>query len=184
MCDEFEAQLDALSALDDIKKANDALLVLRNENSPQHAEESRQRFNCGKLKSDLKKTTAFVKKVRVITSEGLLQCIRDVQTLNLTLYISEIVDAIFETNFKATDVPNVIKLCNELHLRYSDFTSPLLAKLKESLMAPPDNEDSGSGKRKRIQIRMILELFQIGIFTDENFFSTLLKDLTGKGPSR
>ena len=184
MSEEFEEQLHALSVLEDLKKANESLLKLRDDNSPAKAEASRQQYNCGKLKSDLKKTTAFVKKVRLITSEGLLQCIRDVQTLNLTLYISEIVSAIVETNFKATDVPNVIKLCNELHIRYSDFTGPLLGGLKESLLSPPDNDDSGSGKKKRIQIRMLIELFQIGVFTEENFFSTLLKDLTGKSATK
>lgn len=183
MSEDFEEQLQALSMIDDLKRTNDALAKLRNDNSPASADVSRRELNGGKLKSDLKKTTAFVKKIRVITSEGLLQCIRDVQTLNLTLYISEIVSAVVETNFKATDVPNVIKLCNELHLRYADFSTPLLTGLKESLLSPPD-DDSASDKRKRIQIRMIVELFQIGIFLEENFFSALLKDLTGKSGSK
>jgi hypothetical protein len=181
MSDELEEQLKALSQIEELRKEFDGIIALRTSNSPLNAEKSRKNINKANLKSDLKKTTAFVKKIRAITSEGILQCIRDVQTLNLTLYISEIVAAIAETNFKATDVPNIVKLCIELHLRYEDFTYPLVNALKESLSTHSDEEE---GKKKRIQMRLIMELFQVGIFIEENFFSQLLKDLTGKSQTR
>jgi hypothetical protein len=92
------------------------------------------------LKSDMKKATAFVKKLRAINAEGTLilasnsticelfaiwcirlglqQCLRDADAVNLTLYISEIVGGILETSFKATDVPGIVQLCVVMHKRY------------------------------------------------------------------
>ena len=67
------------------------------------------------LKSDLKKGTMFSKKIKTITPDGLQQCVKDVDTLNLTPYISEIQNAIVEVNYKITDVPTIVNLCVGLH---------------------------------------------------------------------
>jgi len=139
------------------------------------------------LKSDVKKSSMFVNKLRSINSEGLSQCIRDVDALNLTLYISEIVNAILEISFKPNDVPSVIKLAVALHKRYEDFSIPFIDKLKSSVLAvhgptsnAPVNDDNQGQKRKRIQIRLLIELFEAGVFLDEDFFVILLKQLLGK----
>lgn len=180
--DDLEAQLEALSAIEELKKEKDELIAQRLSNSVAVVQASRKAHEANKknLKSDLKKTTAFVKKIRSINTEGLQQCIRDVETLNLTLYISEIVGAIVETAYKATDVPSMVKLCMSLHKRYDEFTMPLVTGLRTSLMAIPSEEDKDAGKRKRIQIRFIIELFQVGICADETFFGDLLRSLVGK----
>jgi regulator of nonsense transcripts 2 len=180
--DDLEAQLEALSAIEELKKEKDELIAQRTSNSAATAQVSRKAHEANKknLKSDLKKTTAFVKKIRSINTEGLQQCIRDVETLNLNLYISEIVGAIVETAYKATDVPSMVKLCISLHKRYDEFTTPLLAGLRTALMAVPAEDDKDAGKRKRIQIRFVIELFQVGICTDESFFADLLRSLVGK----
>jgi regulator of nonsense transcripts 2 len=120
---EFEAQLEAQALIQELKKDKDDLLALRSSNLPSAVQITRKKHEAEKkqLKSDLKKTTAFVKKIRSINSEGLQQCIRDTETLNLTLYISEVVGAIHETAFKATDVPSMVKLCIALHRRYVPY---------------------------------------------------------------
>lgn len=115
----------------------------------------------------------------MVSPDGLVGCIRDTETLNLTLYISEIVMAILETNYKATDVPNIVRLCGCLHRRYEDFTSPLITGLNESLMSA-DSGDKDDSKRKRIQLRLAIELFQDGILTDETFLVRLLRKITCK----
>lgn len=173
MSDAFEEQLEALSILDNIKKEIEANAALRESNSLLKAQEARN--NRGKLKSDLKKTTAFVKKVRAITPESLQQCLRDTETLNLTLYLSEIVAALLEAKFKFNEVPGIVKLCTQLHLLYEDFTNPLISGLKESLL-----QHDGDGKRKRIQIRFLIELYQVGIFTEDSFFRQLIRYIIGK----
>ena len=141
---------------------------------------ARHRENIKQLKSDLKKSTAFVKKLRVVSPDGLIGCIRDTETLNLTLYISEIVMAILETNYKATDVPSIVRLCGCLHRRYEDFTPPLITGLNESLMSGDSAGDKDDSKKKRIQLRLAIELFQDGILTDEPFLVKLLRKITCK----
>ena len=142
---EFEAQLEALSCIEELKKEREELLVNRAKNFTAVVTISRKEHEANKkqLKSDLKKTTAFVKKIRSINTEGLQQCIRDTETLNLTLYISEIVGAIVETAYKATDVPSMVKLCIELHKRYNVFTAPLLTGLRTALFTAPAEDDQG-----------------------------------------
>jgi hypothetical protein len=142
---EFEAQLEALEHVEDLKREKEELIANRAANFPQVVAISRKEHESNKkqLKSDLKKTTAFVKKIRSINTEGLQQCIRDTETLNLTLYISEIVGAIVETAYKATDVPSMIKLCVHLHRRYDEFTSPLLNGLRVALFTAPGEDDQG-----------------------------------------
>lgn len=134
------------------------------------------------LKSDVKKTSMFVNKLRSMNTEGLSQCIRDVETLNLTLYISEIVMAILEMSFKPTDVPLIIRLIVALHKRYEDFAPLLLEKLKTATLSPPSTtEDKDTAlKKRRIQIRLMLELYEAGVFLEETYFGTLLRQLLGK----
>ena len=100
---ESESQIDALNQLEILRKEKEDLLLLIKSNSIQEVVKSRKLNESNKLKSDLKKTTAFVKKIRSINYEGLQQCIRDTETLNLTLYISEISSAICETNYKVRE---------------------------------------------------------------------------------
>jgi regulator of nonsense transcripts 2 len=142
---EFEAQLEALEHVEDLRREKEELIANRAANYPQVVAISRKEHESNKkqLKSDLKKTTAFVKKIRSINTEGLQQCIRDTETLNLTLYISEIVGAIVETAYKATDVPSMIKLCVHLHRRYDEFTVPLLNGLRVALFTAPGEDDQG-----------------------------------------
>ena len=158
------------------------LFEQRLSNSMENVKKSRDEHvkNKKSLKSDLKKTTAFVKKIRNINAEGLQQCIRDTETLNLTLYISEIVTALLETAFKAADVAMIVKLCVSLHKRYDEFTDPLIAGLRSSLLANPNDNDADGPKKRRIQVRFLMELFLVGIFTDDSFFVSVIKVLLGK----
>jgi hypothetical protein len=174
---EFEEQVRAMGQFEDYKKEVEAMLKCRSESISLSFLEKFRKQHAIKMKSDLKKATAFVKKIKMITSDGLLQCIRDTQTLNLTLYISEIISSLIETtNIKVTDVNNLIKLCHELHLRYDDFILPLTNRMKETVLS----QEEDLQKRKRIHVRMLIEFFQLGLFTEEGFFIILFKDLTGK----
>ena len=179
MADDFAAQLEALEALDVVSKERDAMLELRRMNGPAIKKTRADVEKKGSLKSDLKRSTAFVKKLRSINAEGLQQCIRDAEVLNMCLYISEIVSAIVETSFKSTDVPAIIKLCITLHQRYEDFAPPLLDGFKSALLSEASDDKDGD-KRRRIQIRFIIELFQVGIMREEEFFVALLRNILGK----
>jgi regulator of nonsense transcripts 2 len=178
----LEDQLDALKEIEQLKRDRDEYLRLKIANSPASILISRKEHENNKknLKSDLKKTTSFVKKIKTITAEGLQQCIREVEQLNLTLYISEIVSAILETTYKPSDMPNLIKLCVFLHRKYEEFTQPLLIGIRTFLVSQNIDEDPQFGKKKRICIRLIIELFKEGVVINENYFVELLKSLLGK----
>jgi regulator of nonsense transcripts 2 len=178
MADEFAAQLAAMEALEALRRNATLCAQLRETNTPPALKGVREGHekNRGNLKSDLKKCTTFVKKIRTITPEGLAQCVREVGTLNMSLYLEEIVAAIVESNFKSTDVPPLVKLCVQLHQMYSEFTPPLLGGLREALLEVGEE----NGKRRRIQLRFLVELFQAGVARDEEFFLQLLRHLLGK----
>ena len=135
--------------------------------------------NKKQLKSDLKKGTAYAKKISAFTVDGLQQCIKDVDVLNLTPYISEIVDAILVVDFKITDVPAVVGLCVSLHRRYEDFTPPLIRGIRDALMSDTEGQPDAN-KKKRIQLRFFIELFQSGLHCDEEFFCQYVRKLLGK----
>jgi len=177
---------EALQQIEILRKEKAELLASIDANSLSKVTISRRDHESNKsaLKSDLKKTQAFVKKIKSINVEGLQQCIRDSETLNLNLYISEIVVAIAETGYKPTDVPSMVKLCVALHRRYEGFTNELIAATKANLLVQPGQsgaeEDKEGGKKKRILIRFSMELFQAGVWTDVTFFLDLLKLILGK----
>jgi len=186
LLEELEAQLEGLQLLEDLKKEINSAVEQRKSFSSANIPALRLANETSKsnLKSDVKKASAFVKKIRSITSEGLQQCIRDTESLNLTLYISEIVSALLETNYKPNDVPAIIRLCISLHHRYDDFTQPLLNGLQECLLQPFNEDEKDAGRKKRIQIRLIVELFEAGIYENSDFFLVLLRSLVGRGTKR
>ena len=177
----FDNAIDAQIELTAIRQEVETIKRARNANRLADAKSSRAQHETNKksLKSDVKKTSAFVKRVRVITSDGLQQCVRETESLNLSLYISEIVGAILETAYKATDVPALSKLCECLHKRYEDFTDSLLTGVKNSLLSTPSDEDKDALKRRRLQIRLLLELFFLGVFEDDTFFLQVIRMLLG-----
>jgi hypothetical protein len=179
---EFEAQIEALAIVDAMQRERDSILSARRANLTEGIAALRKQNASKKqmLKSDLKKSNAFVKKLRSINSEGIQQCARDCETLNLTLFISEIVNAIVATTYKAVDASNMVRLCVCIHHKYEEFCGPLVSGLKLALLSPPAEDDPDAGKRKRIMIRFLTELYAAGLFDEERFFLQLLKNLLGR----
>ncbi|CAN0021227.1 unnamed protein product [Choristocarpus tenellus] len=56
-------------------------------------------------------------KVRSLTEDQRTSLIKDVQSLNLTRYVSEIVDAVVEAKVKTADVSCAVNLCCNMHQR-------------------------------------------------------------------
>ena len=69
-------------------------------------------------------------------------------------------------------------LCVGLHRRYEEFTPALLREIQENLMQ--DTNDKDVGKKKRILLRLLIELFQVGLHTEEEIFHQLLRKLLGR----
>lgn len=178
----FEEQLEALAIIDQWQAEKNTILENRSINSPANIAKLRDSFrNNRNVKSDVKKSSAFVKKIRTITADGIQQCIRDTDTLNLTQYLSEIVDAILATTYKAAELSYVVKLVVSLHQKYDEFTEPLITGLKNILLSVPSEDDVEGAKRKRLNIRFAIELHQQGILLEDELFCQLMRNLLGKG---
>ena len=66
------------------------------------------------LDSNLKKNTAFIKKVTKVGEETKEKLCAEMQTLNLSRYVSEVVAAIADAKLKNTDVGAVVQVCMAL----------------------------------------------------------------------
>lgn len=93
---------------------------LRKRHTPEALKLSREvhEANKPKLKSDLKKTTAFTKKVKQLSEDQRASLDKDLDTLNLSRYVSEIVDAVAENKLKNADVSVAVHLCCLMHQRW------------------------------------------------------------------
>ncbi|XP_015783022.1 regulator of nonsense transcripts 2 [Tetranychus urticae] len=112
-----------------------------------------------------KKSCAFVKKLRNMTEGQKESLIKDMLSLNLSKYISEVAGALVEAKLKMSDIPMAIKICSLLHQRYSDFSSQLLDSWNKSLPKKPSDLANLNLSKMRIDIRFFAELITCGIFT-------------------
>ena len=115
-----------------------------------------------KLDSSIKKNSAFVKKLKNITETQREQIFKDMNSLNLTKYISEVASAIVEAKLKMSEIPMVIQLCSALHQRYSEFSPQLLEAWSKNL--PKKSSDSINSSKMRIDLRLFAELISSGVF--------------------
>lgn len=79
-----------------------------------------------KLDSSIKKNSAFVKKLKVLTESQKGQILIEIDKLNLTKFISEVASSIIEAKLKLSDIPAVIEICIKLNQNYKDFSRKLL----------------------------------------------------------
>ena len=122
----------------------------------------RQNFEKSKksLKTDLKKCTALVKKVKAGTNwEPIL---KDIEVLNLSRYVEEVASALMEAKPKMTDLPQLVQLVVAMHQRYPTFLESLLS----SLWNQP----------KRLYVRWLTELMVAGVVTDTSRLEKLLQE--------
>ena len=79
-----------------------------------------------KLDSNIKKNTAFVRKLKNFTEAQKESILKDLNTLNLTKYVSEVASGIVEAKLKMTDIPSIVQVCVALHEKYAEFAPQLL----------------------------------------------------------
>lgn len=119
-----------------------------------------------KLDSSLKKNTAFVKKLRQFTSSQLDSLLKDMASLNLTKYISEVCAAIVEAKLKMTDVAAAVILCSKIFQIYVDFTQSLFENWQKAL-AMKSGDKIQNPSKMRVDLRLYAELLSAGIFNNK-----------------
>lgn len=115
-----------------------------------------------KLDSNLKRNTAFVKKLRQFTASQMETLLKDMNSLNLTKYISEICAALVEAKFKMTDVPAVVNLCSRLHHTYSEFHHEFF-EAWHKLLILKSGEKYTNPSKLRVDLRLYSDLLSCGV---------------------
>ncbi|RLO09562.1 hypothetical protein DYB28_000396 [Aphanomyces astaci] len=160
--------------------------TLWQQNHPDACAELQKAISTGKvkLKSDLKKSSALVKKLKVLGDANLSACLKDVGELNLTRYLSECVVSLVEAAgaLKPSEVSSHIHLISSLHQRYgvADITDPLVQAYCAAAFAPPAAPpvDASSKqrqiKRRLVTLRILTELFFVGVLADVSVIHSII----------
>lgn len=147
-------------------------------------QESRKSFEANKknLKTDLKKCTAFVKKIKSGAAWSMKpdDISKDVASLNLSRYVEEVVTAILDTKPKVTDIPVLIALSVAMHERYKDFLSNLNTALWSAVNSPPKKGDIEAGKTRRVYVRLLTEFLLTGLLSESKNLMKILAEVTGE----
>lgn len=115
-----------------------------------------------KRDSSLKKNTAFIRKLKNFPPPQLDQLLRDMNSLNLTKYLSEVVSALTEIKLKMTEIDAMILLCTELNRTYSDFSKIFFEQWQKILNIKKEDKIANMSKF-RVDLRLFAELTSAGI---------------------
>lgn len=119
-----------------------------------------------KMDSLLKRTRAFMKKLKNLSSAQHAAIMADLEKVNLSKYIEEMANSIAEAKLKISDLPSVISICVRLTCLYSEFPSQLFAEFKRIL--PTKRSDKILNPSKlRVDLRLVTELCLHGVFGKE-----------------
>ncbi len=176
-----ERYKEAIDHLKSIVETTKARKANRDQMSSEYLAKSRKEFEAGKrsLKSDLKKCTTFVKKIKTggawsMTPKAL---VKDASSLNLSRYVEEVVAAVLEAKLKLTDLPVVLALCKCMNLRYPTFLSALVTGLWSVVHNKPT--DSDTSKLRRVYVRLLTELLLNGLVTETKPLMKMIAEASG-----
>lgn len=143
---------------------------------------SRKEFEASKkmLKSDLKKCTAFVKKIKSGSAWSMRpeEIQKDVATLNLSRYVEEVASAVCEAKLKVADLPVVVALCSAMHARYPDFLSSIILPHMWSTIHSSKAKEENA-KLRRLYLRLVTEFILRGLVTETKPLVKTIKEATG-----
>lgn len=146
---------------------------LRAEQNRLNAEQ--QQAAMTRLDSSIKRIPAFIKRLRTLTEQQRDALCRDMQTLNLTRYISEVATALTEAKLKMTDVWTSVQMCSLLHQRYPDFAVSLYENWLKVLQKETLNDNLS---KVRVDLRLFAELITVHVLPLNQSIAHLLSLLT------
>ncbi|VVD00769.1 regulator of nonsense transcripts 2 [Leptidea sinapis] len=130
-----------------------------------------------KLDSGLKKNTTFVKKLKSFSAPQLEVLLKDLSSLNLTKYISEVAAALVEAKLKMSDIAAALILCSSIHCTYAEF-STFFFENWHKILTFKATDKIGNSSKLRVDIRFYAELVSIGIFANKTGLPLLGNVLT------
>jgi regulator of nonsense transcripts 2 len=138
-------------------------------------------FHFKSLNSTITKCSAFAKKCAKLAAENADALLKELRSLNLSKYVSEVAVNIASAPLKPTDLDAAVAICSELHQLYADFAtelSPLLLRL----ISPASKTDLSP---RRMALRLYVDLYVAGVFTDESALNSIVKEsLDAKDPKQ
>ncbi|RMX62646.1 hypothetical protein DD238_007986 [Peronospora effusa] len=175
MTQDADAQVQALTQLHNLQQHYNARQSLRTANNAVNVASVRAQLSSLKLKSDIKRSSAFVKKLRVLSECNADSLLRDAAELNLTRYVSECVAALADAPLKLVDLGAAVKVASLLHQRYDEFAPGIVRALVSSFEASYTSDDRNKMLKRRLILRLLSELYLAGVFDDVQAIAQIIQ---------
>ncbi|KAG5226831.1 YCF protein [Salix suchowensis] len=135
------------------------------------------------LDSSIKRNTAVIKKLKQINEEQREGLMEDLRNVNLSKFVSEAVTCICDAKLRTSDIQVAVQICSLLHQRYKDFSPSLVQGLLKVFFPGKSGEDldvdkNSKAMKKRSTLKLLLELYFVGVTEDSSIFINIIKDLT------
>ncbi|RCV34594.1 hypothetical protein SETIT_7G171600v2 [Setaria italica] len=172
-------QEDEKARLEEYKRLIDLKAALRQSNlNPERPDANHIRT----LDSSIKRNTTIIKKLKVINDEVKDGLMEELKTVNLSKFVGEAVSYICTAKLRSTDIQAAVQICSLLHQRYMDFSPCLIQGLLKTfypeMSGEPDLDKNARAMKKRSTLKLLMELYFVGIFEDVSTFTTIIKGLT------
>ncbi|TKW40460.1 hypothetical protein SEVIR_1G247700v4 [Setaria viridis] len=173
-------QDDEEARLEEYKKIIDQKTSLRRSNlNPERPDANYLRT----LDSSIKRNTTVIKKLKTINDEQKDGLMDELKSVNLSKFVSEAVSYICEAKLRSADIQAAVQVCSLLHQRYKDFSPCLIQGLLKIFFPGKSGDDLDADKnsramKKRSTLKLLIELYFVGIVEDASIFVNIIKDLT------
>ncbi|XP_055835205.1 regulator of nonsense transcripts UPF2 isoform X2 [Solanum dulcamara] len=171
---------EAVARHEEFKKSVESKMTLRQNNlNPERPDTGFLRT----LDSSIKRNTAVIKKLKQINEEQREGLMEELRNVNLSKFVSEAVTAICDAKLRAADIQAAVQICSLLHQRYKDFSPSLVQGLVKIFFPGKAAEDvdvdrNARAMKKRSTLKLLLELYFVGVVDDTGIFVNIVKDLT------
>ncbi|CAH9111210.1 unnamed protein product [Cuscuta epithymum] len=171
---------ETITRLEEFKKSIEAKTALRHNNF--HPERPDSGF-LRTLDSSIKRNTAVIKKLKLINEELKEGLMDELRSVNLSKFVSEAVSAICDAKLRSVDIQATVQICSLLHQRYTDFSPSLVQGLMKVFFPGKSADDleldrNARAIKKRSTLKLLLELYFVGVIEDCSIFVNIIKDLT------
>ncbi|XP_074584194.1 regulator of nonsense transcripts UPF2 [Curcuma longa] len=169
-----------LARLEEHRKSIDAKMTLRHSNlNPERPDSGFLRT----LDSSIRRNTAVTKKLRQINDEQREALLDELRGVNMSKFVSEAVTAICEAKLRASDIQAAVQVCSLLHQRYNDFAPSLIQGLLKIFFPGKTGDDLDADRnsramKKRSTLKLLVELYFVGVVDDCSILLNIIKDLT------
>ncbi|KAH7840664.1 hypothetical protein Vadar_019892 [Vaccinium darrowii] len=165
---------------EEFKKIVEARMALRHRNlNPERPDLGFLRT----LDSSIKRNTAVIKKLKQINEEQMESLMDELRSVNLSKFVSEAVTAICDAKLRSSDIQAAVQICSSLHQRYTNFSASLIQGLLKVFFPGKSGDDLETDRnlramKKRSTLKLLLELYFVGVVEDCGIFINIIEDLT------